>query len=266
MPPERIRFQAEQAPAYREALVKWERMTGEQRVSTWQDLLHNVPTSLEEVLPICVRCGQCCKRGSPSLHAEDLALLREEKIPWDKLVTLRRGEPVRSPESAGAFYLGEERIKLREKAGSGECVFFDSGGSSCAIYSDRPLQCRVQACWDAEAPAALDGERLLTRRDIFAEVGVLLDLLDEHDARCSFEKLREAFEDLRQSAGKSIDTVVDLLAFEEHFRDFVCEKLHIPVGIGDLVFGRRLADRVRLFGFKVLEDADGGRTLLAEEG
>jgi Fe-S-cluster containining protein len=266
LPPERIRFQAEQTPAYQRAAETWGRMSGEERGRAWHDLLESIPEALAEVSPVCVQCGQCCKQGSPSLHIDDLELLRTEAIPWDNLVTLRRGEPARSLQSDAAIYATEERIKLRQKAGTNECVFFDTASLCCAIHTDRPLQCRAQACWDPEPANQLTGEPLLTRRHLFAHVAALVELLDAHDERCSFDRMREVFEELRQTEGRSVDKVIELLAFDESFRELVCEKLNVPESIGDLLFGRRLSDRVRLFGFRVVRNPDGTRDILPAGG
>ena len=51
----------------------------------------------QELLPTYVGCGECCRKSAPTLGQEDLVLLREEALPWAELVTLREGEPARSP-------------------------------------------------------------------------------------------------------------------------------------------------------------------------
>jgi Fe-S-cluster containining protein len=266
LPPERVRFQAEDTPAYQMASETWSLMNGDERGRAWHALLESIPQALADVSPICVQCGQCCKEGSPSLHMDDLELLRTEAIPWDQLVTLRRGEPARSLQSGTAFYATEERIKLRQKPGTSECVFFDVVTSCCTIHTDRPLECRAQACWDPEPATQVTTEPLLTRRHLFANVAALLDLLDVHDERCSFDRMREVFEDLKQSEGRSVANVVELLALDESFRDLACAKLNVPASIIDLVFGRSLSERVRLFGFWVVCNPDGSRDILPADG
>jgi Fe-S-cluster containining protein len=265
LPPERIHFQAEHTPAYQRAAETWSCMSGEERAQAWHELLQSIPQALAEVSPVCVQCGQCCRQGSPSLHLDDLELLRTEAIPWDELVTLRRGEPARSLQSDTAFYATEERIKLRQKPGTSECVFFDAATSCCTIHTDRPLECRAQACWDPEPANLVTTEPLLTRRHLFANVAALVDLLDVHDERCSFDRMREVFEELKQSEGRSVSNVIELLAFDESFRELVCTKLNVPETIVDLLFGRSLAERVRLFGFRVVHNPDGSRDLLPAE-
>jgi Fe-S-cluster containining protein len=224
----------------------------------------NIEKTKGEPLPICRQCGECCRGASPTLMLEDLELLRDERIPWRNLMTLRVGEPAHSPLTNEAFFLAEERIKIREKTGKKECVFLIGETNLCSIYPNRPMQCRAQACWDPKLALDLAEEPCLTRRDIFRDVKVLIELLDEHDRRCSFDKLKNAFDELKQSKGKTIDQAVELLAFDDHFRNFIKETLNIPEDTVELVFGRSLADRVRLFGFRVETDADGTHTLMPE--
>ncbi|MDJ0763536.1 MAG: YkgJ family cysteine cluster protein [Myxococcota bacterium] len=262
----RLRYQADLAVSYAEITGQWEEMAGSERAQTWEAMLTGVVKAQQEMLPICVRCGDCCKRGSPTLMREDLDILRAEAIPWHRLLTLRKGEPARSPFTGDVFYLPEERIKLGEVKDTHTCGFYLDKLGECDTYANRPMQCRAQACWDPEAATRLAEEPYLTRRDLFGHIGVLLEIIEEHDRRCSFEALRAHFEELKQTKGEAIQKVVDFLAYEEHFRQFSAERLNIPHNICDLVFGRPLYERVRLFGFKVETDGDGTRTLLPDKG
>jgi len=89
-------------------------------------------------------------------------------------------------------------------------------------------------------------------------------MIEEHDRRCSFEEMRTLFEELKESKGETASRVVDFIAFEEHYRSFVAEKLNIPNDTLDLVFGRALSSMVRLFGFRVDVDKDGTKILMPE--
>lgn len=210
----------------------------------------------------CILCGECCRQGSPTLHREDLEILSRGAISQDRLVTLRKGEPVYSPYEEKPVYLHEERIKIREKPGTRECVFLDPDTSRCTIYADRPAQCRAQACWDPGPAREIAGEPCLTRRDLLGEVDLLIELLDEHDSKCSFDKLEGAFDRLHKSGGESIDEVIDTLAFEDHFRHFVAERLDLRESALELLFGRSFSDMVGLFGFYVERKPDGTKLLL----
>jgi Fe-S-cluster containining protein len=264
LPFKRIQYQVEQSPIFQEVLVRWSGMSGAERLGAWKRLLQAAEEVSREVLPACVQCGTCCRKGSPTLQLEDLELLQTGRIQWNQLVTLRRGEPVKSPFDQKPFFLLDERIKIRERDNSEECIFFNDETSLCGMYSDRPIQCRAQACWDPAPAQDISKQPYLTRRDIFKSVDLLLEIILEHDQRCAFQKLNEAFTRLLETKGETIEEVLQILSYEDHFRSFVCEKLNVPSDQAELVFGRSFADLVPLFGFKVLDEPDGSRCLVPE--
>jgi Fe-S-cluster containining protein len=264
LPIERLLTQVEQDTSYQEVVKRWPRMDGSERLAAWKKLFECATKHSQEVLPYCVRCGECCRKSSPTLHLEDLELLQNNRIPWNQLVTLRRGEPVQSPFENQVFFLLDERIKIRERTGSQDCVFFDGRSNGCLIYENRPLQCRAQACWDGEPAKQLSKQPYLTRRDIFPDVELLLELMIEHDRRCAFDRLQQAFQQLQVDQGESIQAVLDLLGYEEHFRTFLAEQLNIPADTLELIFGRSYADLVPLFGLRVEVETDGTRRLVPD--
>jgi Fe-S-cluster containining protein len=264
VPRKRVRYQIEQSCQFRDIAAGWDSMDGSQRLDAWKKLLVAAEASAREILPVCVQCGECCRMGSPTLHADDIEALRSGKIPWEHLMTLRKGEPARSPFDGRPFVLPGEKIKIREKEGSRECVFLDGQTDRCTIYPDRPLQCRAQACWDPAPAMDLANQPALTRQDIFQGVDLLLEIISEHERRCGFEELTAAFDKLSESNGHDVDDVLRLLSYEEHFRQFVCEKFHIPPENAELVFGRSFSEMLGLFGYHAVDGPDGTRVLTPE--
>jgi len=264
LPEKRMRYQAEQNVEFQETRQRWHKLGDTDRLIAWKRLLQLSERIVQEVLPSCVQCGECCRKGSPTLQLEDLELLRQGKIPWHELVTIRQGEPVRSPFEENLFFLLDERIKIREKTGAQECVFFDPEADRCTIYANRPVQCRAQACWDPAVAKQIAEQPYMARRDIFQGVELLLDLIKEHDRRCGFEKLNTTFKRLEETKGETIDEVLEQLAYESHFRQFLAEQLKIPENTLELVFGRSFADMAPLFGFTVHNEPDGTRCLVAD--
>jgi Fe-S-cluster containining protein len=265
IPSRRIRLQIEQTQAFQEAVSRWDTMKGSHRLDAWKRLLLAAEESCRTILPACVQCGECCRMGSPTLHLEDLPLLQSGKVPWEQLITLRKGEPARSPFDGRPFVLSEERIKVREKEGLRECIFLISETDRCSIYSDRPLQCRAQTCWDP-IPARDTAELpFLLREHIFKGVDLLLEIIAEHESRCGFGAFSAAFEELSRSNGENVGDVLGLLSYEEHFRQFVSEKFKVPSQNMELLLGRSFARMTALFGFKVLEEPDGTRRLVADQ-
>jgi|WetSurMetagenome_2_1015567.scaffolds.fasta_scaffold07062_7 Fe-S-cluster containining protein len=264
MPVKRFQVQIERSTEFLETMRGWKKMNGSQRLNSWKSLLETAENMVRQVLPGCVQCGECCLKGSPTLHEEDLDLLQEGKIPWGQLVTLREGEPAFSPFDEKPFLLPSECIKIREKAGTKGCVFLNDQTTQCGIYSDRPVQCRAQTCWDPAPARQLSKLPYLTRWGIFRDVELLCDLIAEHDQRCSFKKLSEAFAGLIEDKGGEIDRVLEIMAYEDHFRRFFGERLNIPEDNLDLVFGRSFAELAPLFGFRVVTEADGTRCLVSD--
>ncbi len=265
LPFERLVFQSQSDPAYGELIATWEKMPAEEKEAAWQQMLSFAEKGKDDMMPICVRCGTCCEKGGPTLTLDDLELVQSEEVPWTALVTLRTGEPVHSHATGDAFFLTEEKIKIRERTGIKSCVLYAKSDKSCRIHEHKPLQCRAQACWDPTLAEQQATEESLQRKHIFEGVGPILELIEEHDRRCSFDDFRKALEVLDESQGKNVDDILNILAFDEHVRVFAQEHLGLPAEIMDLIFGQSLSTRVRLFGLHVIEGEDGSRTLLPLE-
>ncbi len=255
IPKSRVIIQTENNPRVQELFLKWESLEPQEKVKHWKELLSITEKEFRNPLPTCVQCGECCKKGSPTLYVDDIELLKEGKIPWKALVTLRKGEPVRNPLTGQAFFLIDERIKLREKPGTNECIFLNPDDMLCTIYDNRPLQCRAQACWDISSFKQLEDVPYLTRRDIFTGVDILEDIISEHEKRCSFEKLHILFKSLEKD--KTIaNQIIEFVCFETHFRNFMATELNIPEDTKDLIFGRSLESLLPLFGCRLETDGN----------
>lgn len=260
--PKRVRRQLDADEKCRRLLEEWQSYTAARRLDAYQQLLDCAPAACQEPLAGCVRCGQCCRRASPALHEQDLPLVRSEKIALRYLVTFRRGERLRVMSGDEVEVLQQERIKLKEKAGSQECVFFDPGSELCTIYAHRPWECRAQACWDPALAMELHKRRYLSRAMVIPELPTLQQLLSEHDQRCRPQVLEESFSRLLEAADEqAVQHAVEVVAFEEHFRHFVAERFGLKRETLDFFFGRPFAGQVERFGFRVVTQDDGTRSL-----
>ncbi|OGR09762.1 MAG: hypothetical protein A2341_13195 [Deltaproteobacteria bacterium RIFOXYB12_FULL_58_9] len=267
--PLRVRAQAEIESIVGETFKAWPGLNGDGRVAAWAKLMTTATQSSQSMLPSCVSCGECCRVSSPTLHPDDLDLVREQKLPWNRLYTLRRGEAARSVSGAAPFVLDREQVKIRENSESHHCEFLTEE-QCCSVHIDRPLQCRAQACWDPAQARELIGQPRLTREDIFGEVPALLEIIRAHEARCPFPKLHVACEKVATAQGDeqmaaAVNEVVEVVAFEEVFRTEAAQRLDIPDDVLDLIFGRSFVELVRLFGFRVDKGADGSRTLVPRD-
>ena len=67
----------------------------------------------QAVAESCIRCGECCQLGSPTLLTHDLPLFQQEILTWNDVYTLRPGEQVTTRDGQ-VEALPEERLKVRE--------------------------------------------------------------------------------------------------------------------------------------------------------
>lgn len=138
----------------------------------------------------CRRCGTCCQKGGPALHQQDLHLLKNHKIPFDALITIRKGELAHNPVSGKVQATGVELVKISGKGRSWECLYYNSD-SGCSIYESRPDACSVLECWNPGATLDIVETDVLTRFDILDEGNPLLPVIHVHEKLCSCEGLEQ---------------------------------------------------------------------------
>ena len=211
----------------------------------------------------CTRCGECCRKSSPTLQLQDLHLVRNNWLPKKSLFTIRKGEMVRDNVRGTLTVTDREMVKVREKDGkAGGCLFYDEDDKACLIYLQRPLQCAVLKCWDTEDFMKVFEGPKLTRESLIQDE-TLRGLLDVHEKRCSYSLLESSVGDIREQGEEAVKRIMELLKFDFHLRPFVSRKLGIDEGEMDFIFGRPLVDTISMFGLKVVREPDG--SLLAHD-
>ncbi|MFA5354495.1 MAG: YkgJ family cysteine cluster protein, partial [Thermodesulfovibrionales bacterium] len=203
----------------------------------------------------CERCGNCCSGGGPVLLKDDLALFSSGVLSHADVYTIRENERVGSKENVYESFL--EMIKLRE-AENGACSFY-AGNGECRIYEKRPYQCRAYKCWSANEidnpGAALAEEDILiglegnciTRKDFFAGIDLVMDVIKRHEEKCSYERLNAALEKASEGDEEAMDEVMDMFQYDASIRPFLTEKFSIPQNALDLILGRPLTETIRGF-------------------
>ncbi|MBF0321109.1 MAG: YkgJ family cysteine cluster protein [Nitrospirae bacterium] len=213
----------------------------------------------------CDRCGQCCLKGSPTLHFGDSPLLKDGTLDYKDLFTIRDGELVYNNMEDEFIAIDCELIKIREKEGSRTCIYFDEDASACGIYDKRPAQCRAYECWDTEKFMATFTEDKLTRAELLRGQPELLDIVNAHGDKCSYKKLSDLFSAIGDGKDLTGD-VLEILGYDTYIRPLLPEKIGVPEEYLDLLLGRPLIDTVIMFGFKVEKDAQGNYCLLPLQG
>lgn len=139
----------------------------------------------------CIRCGKCCISGGPALHIDDKWLVEKKRIPLDLLFTIRQGEPAWDNVKNQFIWASSDIIKIKGKGSSWECTYYDNDAKRCAIYDDRPNECRVFKCWNPSETEAIYGKNYLSRADLLSSVEGLWDLIVEHQEQCSYMPIKQ---------------------------------------------------------------------------
>jgi len=214
-------------------------------------------TPMENPRDHCIRCGECCKKSSPTLHIQDLPLIERRFIKTSSLFTIRKGELVRDNINDELLAGPHEMIKIRAMNGEREgCVFYDEAGEACAIYKERPAQCSALKCWDTTDFMKIFRSTNLERKDIIRD-GTLLGLIEEHEQRCSYLKLEKYVQQIESEGEKAVEKIIDALKFDFQLRPFISEKAGINPAEMDFIFGRPLIQTIIMFGLKVDRGPDG---------
>jgi len=205
----------------------------------------------------CIRCGECCLKGSPTLQAADLNLVKNALIGKEALFTIRKGELVKDNINEGLVITKIELVKVREREREGMgCIFYDDPGKACTIYEHRPMQCAALKCWDTtEFLEVFQGPKL--RREQVTENQVLLGLMEEHDRRCSYALLEKLVGEIGSKGEEAVEEILDLLRFDYLLRPFVADKLGLNPEEMDFFFGRPLTETITMFGLQVVQEPDG---------
>jgi Fe-S-cluster containining protein len=138
----------------------------------------------------CLRCGSCCRKGGPALHLEDRDLVIQGVIHTRHLYTIRKGEFARDPVRGELIRVDADIIKVKGLGASWTCRYFDENANACRIYEDRPLECRHLECWDTSRFEQVYRNSRLSRKDLLAGIQGLWELIEDHERRCDYDRIR----------------------------------------------------------------------------
>lgn len=209
----------------------------------------------------CKRCGNCCRKGSPTLHMTDAALLKSGKLTYKYLYTIRKGELVYNNIDDEFINIDYEVIKVLEKKESRVCNFLASESNDCTIYKNRPIQCSSFECWNTEKLIAAFAEEKLTRLQLIGEDKTLRNIIETHDEKCSYATLDKLFEKV-QTGEDVVNDIYAIIQYDLDIRPLLTEKMSIPEDYLPLLLGRPLTETIEMFGYRVEKDSDGNLSLI----
>jgi Fe-S-cluster containining protein len=209
----------------------------------------------------CRRCGNCCTKGSPTLHVSDAQIIKSGVLKYSQLYTIREGEMVFNNIDNKLVNIDYELIKVREKEGTRTCIFFNSEGNECAIYDNRPAQCKAFECWNTTKLIEAFTEEKLTREHLLEGSKSLLSIVYNHDERCNYLELTELFDSIKEGEDHTAD-VLEIFRYDTSIRPIISEKLGIASDFMSLLLGRPLTETSIMFGYKVESQEDGSYCLV----
>jgi Fe-S-cluster containining protein len=235
-----LRREIETAAGFKEVYENWNTLPPEARALAWRRLMTASRDRLLRQEASCVRCGECCEKGSPTLLTSDLGLFQREILTWKDVYTLRPGEKATTREEQ-VTTLKEERLKVREVPGSRQCWFYLAATQTCRIYEDRPEQCRRQNCW-GEPPLPPGPEELLQRRHLLAGVPEVWDLIRAHQERCDCAAVARLLSDLEASPEAAGDALFEALHFDHYLRQMLIDDWGLTPDATEFLLGRPLSE------------------------
>jgi len=201
----------------------------------------------------CIRCGTCCKKGGPSFHFADKHLIDKGIILSKYLFTIRKGELAYDNVRQELLPLSSELIKLKGKNDSSTCIFFNEGEKKCEIYKNRPVECKALKCWDTREIEKIYSKNRLTRKDLLFNVEGLWELVNDHQSRCSYEKIKKMLQKQDDSNNDIQKEILEIIRYDTQIRHLVVEKGGMDSEILDFLFGRPLTLTIKSFGFNYLQ-------------
>lgn len=250
-----LRQEIEEAAGFGKIFQDWHTLSPEARAAVWRRLITAARERLQATQESCVRCGECCELGSPTLLTPDLALFQQEVLTWDQVYTLRAGEQVADREGK-VTTLKEERLKMREVPGSRQCWFYLAAGHTCRIYDDRPEQCRRQNCWGVPAPPPAKAQ-LLSRRHLFGNIPEVWDLISAHEERCAYGLVAQALADLGAGREEGGDPLFEALHFDHYLRQLLLDDWGLTPAATELLLGRPLTEFLKTHGLNATLTPEG---------
>jgi Fe-S-cluster containining protein len=210
----------------------------------------------------CIRCGTCCEKGGPGFHQEDRVLIDKGLIPSRCLYTIRKGELAYDNVQKCLMPVDSDIVKIKGKADSWTCVFFDEPNKRCSIYDDRPRECRALKCWDTRELEKMYTGHRLTRRELISEVEGLWELIQDHQKRCDYAGIQDLIQELDSSREDNARRQLgEIIKYDIEIRELVVSKGGMDPEMLDFLFGRPLTKTLPNYGIKIRQD--GEKTIIS---
>lgn len=217
---------------------------------------------MSKVITECIRCGTCCKKGGPSFHLEDKMLIEKGIILSKYLYTIRDGELSYDNVKESILPAASDIIKIKGQKDSWTCIFFNEKENECTIYDNRPLECRALKCWDTLEIEKIYFKNRLARKDLISTIEGLWGLVEDHQKRCSYIKLKLFIDALnKDKKDETLKGILDIIEYDARIRELVVQNGGLDPEITDFLFGRPITETIKMYGFKIIKQDDNYRLI-----
>lgn len=185
--------------------------------------------------------------------------MKQEILAPADLLTLRAGELASDPASGDLAPLEDEALKIAPRPGFGwMCCKLYPETNACAIYDDRPAECRALDCRDPAELLAMYRRDRLRRGDVFGEDHPLLDLARTLDRGVAPARIRELVLDLRDGRSGASAELAPMLRLDMELRRLAVEQ-GVPAELLPLLLGRPQSEVLRPMGVVIRDTPQGVR-------
>ena len=102
----------------------------------------------------------------------------------------------------------------------------------------------------------------LTRQDLMAGIEGLWDLVDDHQTRCSYEKIQRLVNSLDEGKNKeALEGILAILQYDTQIRLLAVQKGGLDPEMTDFLLGRPITETIRMYGLKIEKQGDTYRLI-----
>jgi len=98
----------------------------------------------------------------------------------------------------------------------------------------------------------------LTRKNLLSSVEGLWDLVEDHQKRCAYDRLKRFTDGLKANKDddEALKGIHEIIEYDTRIRQLVAEKGGLDSAMVDFLFGRPIAETIRMYGFKIERRGD----------
>jgi Fe-S-cluster containining protein len=164
------------------------------------------------------------------------------------LYTLRKGELAKDPVQGGLVCIENDIIKIKGRGTMWACCFFAEDSHICRIYENRPQECRQLECWNTSGLKHMYDRDRLSRRDLLISVEGLWGLIEDHERRCGYGRIRSLLEQMDGSGAPMVRREIEQITqYDGELRKLMVAQGGLEPDMLDFLLGRPLLETLPFF-------------------